>query len=295
MSDLNHLIDEIAELAPLPAAYVRVRELIQDPESDAADLARLIANDPALTARLLRLANSAYIGLISTIDTIPRAIHVLGMNAVHDLALASSAITAFDSCVDATFDIYRFWRRSIYCAIVAQLIAQDLKQGDPSRLFVSGLLHEVGHLILAAQRRTQQAALVEQALTSAKPLYLIEREHHGFDYAQLGAALLEHWLLPESIHIPVQYHVDPIANPMSEYTLATAIVHVASILSRGVVWRNERDDPVPEFNLIALTMTRVDAEQTDNLIQRADLLAADTMQMLMPRSPSRRAEPRSTA
>ena len=284
MSDYDSLITEIAELAPLPAAYLRVRELVRDPDSDVQDLARVISSDPALTARLLRLANSAYIGLISTVDTIPRAVQVLGMNTVHDLALAGSAMQSCDRIAGASFDIYRFWRRSIYCAVLAQMIATEVGRGDPSRLFVAGLLHDVGHLILQARRKGAQAEVLQRAIQNGQALARIEREVYGYDYAELGSALLESWLLPEAIHVPVRYHVDPIANPLPEHAFETAAVHVAAILARGAVWRDESDEPVPEFNLVALALTRVDAEQTQLLLDRSAAQVASTMQSLMPQS-----------
>jgi HD-like signal output (HDOD) protein len=283
MPSIDQLVRDVADLAPLPTAYVRIRDMVGDPKASARDVAQMISNDPGLTSRLLRIANSAYLGLISKVDTVPRAVQVLGLNQVHDLALATSAIGTLCRVTNPVIDIFDFWRRSIYCAVFAQVTAAFIGVRPAERLFVSGLLHDAGHLVLAAREPALYKDLLQQSIATQRPLAECERAVLGFDYAALGAALLAHWLLPDAIWLPVQRHTEPNATQGDEHASAACIVHVAAVVSRATLWKSEADEPVPEFDTLAFSALGLDDGQIQTLMTSADEKVVHAYELLMPR------------
>ncbi|MCP5145507.1 MAG: HDOD domain-containing protein [Gammaproteobacteria bacterium] len=284
---LDDLIADVVDLVPLPTAYVKIRELIQSPDSALADVAAVITNDPGLTSRILRMANSAYLGLAAKVDTVARATQVLGLNQVHDLALATSAIGALARMDNPVLDMHMFWRRSIYAAVFSQTLAAHTRSCNPQRIFVCGLLHDVGHLILAARAPKILQELHTLASHSHRGLDVCEREQLGFDYALIGGELLRSWQLPDAIHMPVEFHTSPRAVPEPEHTDATRLVHIAAVVCRAVLSQSAEADPAPEFDPEVLSAVGLDADTLGLLMTETDAKVAEAYQLLLPTSAAR--------
>ncbi len=224
----------IVNLVSLPRAYHRINEMLADDRYGAADIGRVISAEPALTARLLRMVNSAYYGLPSRVDTVPLAISVLGTRALHELLLATSVASAFERIDTRLVDVADFWHHSIYCGIVARLLSKRLRLGQSEQAFTAGLLHDIGKLAL--YREEPEAA--EQALSlfaeagQERRLYEVEREILGFDHADIGGALLALWELPGVYREAVACHHRPADS--DAHRDITALVHVANTLSKKV-------------------------------------------------------------
>lgn len=278
---IEELVDGVVDLIPLPKAYIRIRQLVHDPDSSAHDVANVIQNDPAMTGRVLRIANSAYMALVTKVDTIPRAVQVLGLNQVHDLALAMSAVTALQDIPSPVFDIHDFWRRSIYCAVVSKILSERLRRREGDRAFVSGLLHDIGHLVLAYRETETLKDALAQARAGGHSLVDEERTRFGFDYARVTAQLLKRWDLPDSILDPVAYHTAP-----REYTgnmyIEVAILHVASVIARAAMWRSEAAEPVPELDAMCLQVVHLREDDVEEIMAQADSQVVEAIQLLLP-------------
>ncbi len=224
----------IVNLVSLPRAYHRINEMLADERYGAADIGRVISAEPALTARLLRMVNSAYYGLPSRIDTVPLAISVLGTRALHELLLATSVASAFNRIDTRLVDVADFWHHSIYCGIVARLLSKRLRLGQSEQAFTAGLLHDIGKLAMyhelpdAAEAALSRFATTEQR----RPLFEIEREMLGFDHADVGGALLGLWDLPAVYREAVTCH-HRVADSEA-HAEVTCLVHVANALSKKV-------------------------------------------------------------
>ncbi|MFT4563725.1 MAG: HD-like signal output (HDOD) protein [Gammaproteobacteria bacterium] len=282
MDTIAELVDGVRDLVPLPKSYMRIQELVNDPDSSLDDVTKVIMNDSALTSRILRIANSAYMGLAAKVDTVGRAVQVLGLNQVHDLALAGAAVGSLTKIETATLDVGDFWRRSVYCAVVARIVSKQKKIGSPERLFVSGLLHDSGHLLLAHRLPDRYAAARAKAIATATPIHVVEQEEFGFNYAELGAALLRSWQLPEAIIEPVQKHADDLASIDTKLVPEACVLHVGAIICRAAVWRSEVDEPVPEFDPVALQLISIDSESTESIMHEADESVIEAMTLLLP-------------
>ncbi len=273
------LVKESIELISLPDVYVRLRSVIDSPNSSMADIAQVIAHDPAITARLLKLVNSAFFGLTHKVDTMTHAINLLGTQQVHDLVLATVVVDSFSGFTNDAFNIYDFWYRGVYCAVTARLLAYYAEQQeDTERPFIAGLLHNIGHLVvyqkLAEQAR--QAALL--AAEKDLKLYLAEREVMGFDYAQTGAALMREWTLPLSLQEITEFHNEP--QQAENYQLETALVHIASAITQNALHELPISPETLEVDAACWGITGLQPEDMAGIKHEVDQQASMVMNML---------------
>ncbi|MBA1443773.1 MAG: HDOD domain-containing protein [Chromatiales bacterium] len=179
MSTVWEEISTKVKLISLPDVYLRLKEVLDDPNYTMGGVAEVITHDPAITIRLLRIVNSAYFGLATQIDSVSRAVNLLGTQGIHDLVLAASVAQSFEGMSNEVMDMERFWRKSVVCAITSRELASLCNVLDGEHLFVCGLLHDIGHLVLyqMAPGKAQQA--IEQAKTHQGSLYQAERSLLG--------------------------------------------------------------------------------------------------------------------
>jgi HD-like signal output (HDOD) protein len=231
-----------AKLFSLPEVYLRVRETLDRPDYDIDEVARSISQDPSLTVRLLRVVNSPFFGLVAQIDNVKRAISLMGPRQVHDLVLAT-VVTASFSRLDVTLvDMRQFWRNSIYCGVIARLLGIRCDLIDKERLFLAGLLREIGHLPMYQQIPELCGQAIKSHQQDGRQLCEIERELIGYDYAEASGELLRHWTLPKDLWEPILWQNTP--ERAETHTLESAIVHMAGVLADNTI--DVADDEFPE-------------------------------------------------
>lgn len=232
MYTAQSLVEGSIELLSLPDVYIRLRDVVDAPHSSMSDIAQVISQDPATTARLLKLVNSAFFGLPSQVDTITRAINLLGTQQVNDLVLATSVIDSFSGFDNDYFSIYDFWYSGVYCAVSASLLAYRCGGIDTERPFVGGLLHNIGHLIMYQKIPQETHSTVEMAHQRNISRHIVEREILGFDYSDVGVELMRAWKLPESLQEIIGFHVEP--EKAGDFKQEAAIIHIASAITEQV-------------------------------------------------------------
>ena len=280
--ELKELIKDVKDVAPLPKSYLRIQELVNDTNSSLNEMTEVISNDPGLTARILRIANSAYVGLAVKVDSIGRAVQVLGLNQVHDLALASAAVDSLFKIQSKALDIYDFWRRSIYCAVVARLTAKRCGIRNAERLFVAGLLHDIGNLIIAFKMPPAYSEMRDTAIRRQIPLVHAQRQHLGFDYADVSAELLKQWQLPPELYEPVRLHMHDISKVPPALAHETSMLHIGAAISRAALWHSDADEPVPPFDIVAMQLTQLDEHLVEEVMTEADQMVIEAMSLLLP-------------
>ena len=228
MSEITDYVIDSSHLLVLPEVYMSVKQALEDPDMNMSRLAELISTDPAIATRMLKAANSPIYGQVARIDSITRAITVLGTSTVHDLVLATSVAQSFRGLSSDCYDIETFWRDSLMRASVARACAADLNLMDNARYFVIGLLSEIGHMLMGIREPELLQRVMEQHHKTGHPLYLYERSSFGFDYGELGARVLESWSIPASIVQPIRYQNCPEISP--DHRTAAAITYCAGRL-----------------------------------------------------------------
>lgn len=203
------LVRGVSTLASLPNACHRVIELADDRRASMHDIADVISVDPGLSARLLKLVNSAYYSLPQQVDNLSRAVQVVGTDSLRNLALATGAVQAFKGVPNTLVDMDAFWNASVHCGLLARSLARIARHRQPERLFAAGLLHAVGQLVLYTEAPEQAREVVQRLAETGASRCAIEHEIFGFDYCEVGAVLLETWQLPPTIWLPIRYHRAP--------------------------------------------------------------------------------------
>ena len=283
---INRLWEQVtadAQLLTLPAVYLRLKEVLDDPDYAISDIEAAISSDPAISTRLLRQANSPYFGFATKIETISRAVGLLGSQQVHDLVLATSVAQTFSGISIEVMDMHTFWTRSVHCAAAARLLAVNCNILDSERLFVAGLLRDIGHLVMYQSIPDEATAALLRARADRRALHKVERAVVGFDYAQLGGVLMQQWQLPRSLWEPVQMHVTP--ERATEYALDASIVHLAGVLSDVAhADTDERDDFVSLVHPSVWEFTGLTPEQCAAIQDEVESQLDGVMYLIFPGS-----------
>lgn len=266
---LQEVVIRTGTLVSLPEVCIRVRDLVLDPDASLGDIATALTSDPALAARVLKLANCAFFGVTHWIDTVPGALSVLGTQKVHDLVLSSSMMRMFRGIPRDLIDMRSCWRASLVRGCAAKLVAEHLGILDSERLFVAGLLAEIGTLALCLQHGdTMRETLVRHAATGLAMDELL-REAFGFDQAELGGALLAAWQLPTALSEPVRWHLHPELDDSDAD--ATWIVHAATCLADARAWPSLSARALQRLDLAAIDAERLRAESGEQAVALAEL------------------------
>ncbi|WNO61069.1 HDOD domain-containing protein [Rheinheimera sp. MMS21-TC3] len=191
----------VADLFALPDGYLRVKELMDSEVASLDDIAEAIALDPVLTAKLLKLANSALYNLSFQVESINKALLVLGRNQVYNLVLSIGIGSACSKLDTSVIDLERFWEQSINAALIAKYLAECVGDKPTDRFYVAGLLHNIGELVVL--QNAPELALRCQAYDSVHMPWKLQLDELGFTYAECGAELLNLWQIPDTIVGPI--------------------------------------------------------------------------------------------
>ena len=225
----THSAQELArrttELVTLPAIYHRVKQVIDDPDGSVIELAKVVAADPGITMRVLRVVNSVFYGFPGKIETMQRAVSVLGMQQVHDIVLATTVTAVFAGMRPERMDVARFWRASAMRGLLSRAAAKSCGLLDAERLFVGGMLADIGHMVMYMHVPQESEHALVDSRASGAPIEHLEREIVGCDYAAVGEALLTEWRLPRSFAVAIGAQIDPAHGAPHEFE--ASLLHLA--------------------------------------------------------------------
>lgn len=229
--DPDAIAKSVHRLPALPHIAMQVQQLVRDPDSSPLQLLRTINSDPSLAAAILKTVNSAAYGLPRKIDSLDRAIPMLGLKAVSELTVAHSVGALFSAKdIGGGFSATDLWLHSNLVANIARKLAGFVNRKLADSAYVAGLLHDIGLLVLCQQFPKEEAKLLAGAKSSPVPLTKSELDTFGFDHADLGLLIMSQWQLPEPTCIAVAMHHDPFrANDDSKQL--TAIIALADALA----------------------------------------------------------------
>lgn len=230
---IDELLYDSLESFSLPDAYIRLREVMESENASMADAAEVLSLDPALAARILRMANSAYYGFRSQVDTISRAASLLGMQKIHDLALAAGVSEAVNGISNELMDINTFWYRSVHCGLLAQTIAEGAGLRNGETLFARGLLHDIGHLVLFHRYPNECRQALAHSDEGLDARLAEEQRLIGVDGLQFGAELARVWQLPKTFVETYKNLMHP-EDTGGGLSREIAMLHIAVQLSNGI-------------------------------------------------------------
>ncbi|GMV84518.1 MAG: hypothetical protein AMXMBFR80_03760 [Dehalococcoidia bacterium] len=204
--DAAELLKRVDDLPPLPAVAARVMGMAEDDKTSAMDLAQVLATDQALTARLIRISNSAYYGFARRISTVREAVVMLGFKQVRQVAVGASLMNAFRRGPADGFDLDLFWGHSVAVAVAAEALAKKSFAVRPEDAFTAGILHDIGRLVIRQVMPAEFAAAVAIARSGEAPLHIAEMATTGYAHDEVGKALGELWKFPGHLVDAVRCH-----------------------------------------------------------------------------------------
>lgn len=207
---LEELVRKTGDLPTIPAAALMVMREAESANSTASSVANHIAQDHALTARVLRLANSAYYGLARQVDDLQEAVVVLGMRSVRNLAIVASTYPWMSVALKGYgLGPKMMWTHSFAVAVASQLLARQSGKADEDVAFTAGLLHNLGKLAMSIWLEKRLNAMLQYAMRENMTFDQVERKLFGYDHAEVGAYLGESWNLPPRLVSAMRYHHNP--------------------------------------------------------------------------------------
>lgn len=264
---LEEVIAGLHRLPSLPLAVQEVIASFEDPEPDAVSLARGIAKDQGLSARVLRVANSSFYGLPRKVGSMQDAVVVLGLDSIRSLVMSAGMVQSFPPLRGSVFDRNGYWRRSFRVAGYTKALADCLRQGQPMS-FTAGMFHDIGQLVLDTCMPEQFSGILSLQKASGQDLIEIERSALGFDHAMIGAEVARQWNFPTEIEQAICGWRTPEREPAGS---VTGMVYMAVLLESGL-----RGDglmaqlPVSLIERLQISWGRIEA----SLPEPADLDAA---------------------
>ena len=261
MSDNWYKVSNEARMITLPDIYWRLKDLLARRDYSMDEVAGLIAYDPSLTTRLLRLVNSAYFGFAAQIETVQHAVSILGVREIEELVLATSIADALGDYECEQLDVKQFWLRSVYRAIAARNLAGECNLIDSERMFVAGLLSDIGHLILYQSVPVLMQQASRESRETGKRLHHAEREIIGFDHARVAASLMKNWKLPDSLVSIVEHYLEP--DPQANYALEAAVAHLAARFGDAFADDSNLAEQLAMVNPVVWNLTDLDEARCD--------------------------------
>lgn len=277
--DPENIIRKVSNVASLPEVFMKIEETLNDPTSSTHHLGKIVQEDPGLTARLLRLVNSAYYSFTAKVETVNQAITVIGTQQLRDLVLACSVMKAFKNITSDLVDMESFWRHSVACGVVAKALATQQKASNTEHYFVSGLLHDVGRLILFSQLPDKMGEVVEYAKEEKLLLFKAEQKLLGFNHAYLGGLLLKDWKLSQRLIESVGYHHAP-TNAKS-FPIDAAIVHVADLVANAMRMGSSGERYVPKLNERAWESLNLSQENLEQIMLDLEEKYTDAIRFIL--------------
>jgi putative nucleotidyltransferase with HDIG domain len=259
---LKRITQSIIGLPTLPTVITQLISLVDNPKTSARNVSQLISTDQALTAKILKLANSAFYGFPREIATVDLAVVVLGFETVKNLCLSVSVLERF-SGVDANggadeFDRQKFWEHSIACGVGARLLAGKLRYRVPGEAFAAGILHDIGRLILSQYFPVEFAEVLQ--LMRAEDIYIGHAEERvlGVTHAEVGSWLAERWNLPDQLEQTIAMHHTPgrVAGPAE----LPSLIHLADFLCRRERIGDGGGEKMPHLDPAALRVFGIHEE-----------------------------------
>jgi HD-like signal output (HDOD) protein len=207
---ISDLLKGDLQLASPPTIYFELKKVTDDPTKTLNDAGEIIEKDPGLSARLLKIVNSAFFGFPTKISTLSHAISMIGVGELENLVLATLVVDKFSSMPSGLISMRDFWSMSLRCALNAkELCGYNSEFEIPEAVFVCGLLHDIGRLIFYRRIPKIAREIGLQKASSKKDEVEIEQNLLGFDHYQTGAELAKLWNLPDIIEATIRHHNNP--------------------------------------------------------------------------------------
>jgi len=235
--ELMQIFESAEDLPTLPEIAVRLQEVVDDPHSDARDVAKIIRDDPAIATKVLKVVNSVFYAPVgrSEITELQPAVARLGFVSVVNIVLSTSVFQAFGLVQQPAFNRREFWRHSV-CVGIASAVLHDYLKVKGERpisrdsVHLAGIVHDMGKILFERYANPEFHTAIESAAEHKLPLFKEERRFLGLGHDEAGAWLAEKWNIDPAIQAVIRWHHDPLACEQEEFSKLVKLVHMADYI-----------------------------------------------------------------
>ena len=245
---MRTLIDSSQRMGTLPVVFHRLVEIINNPDASPMEIGNIVSMDAALTARLLRLVNSPFYAFASRIDSIPRAVTMVGTRQLVMLAMGATLITAFKGVPVSLVNMQSFWAHSISCGAAARQFALFCKASGTESFFVAGLLHDISRLLIYSLLPNHTLYILTESKRRQESVHELEKETLGFGHEDLGAELLNIWRCPKELVDRVHEHHKI---PKPDSPPADSVLPAANVLTQALGYGSSGEIYIPPLPALA--------------------------------------------
>jgi HD-like signal output (HDOD) protein len=243
-SFLNTIIKDI-KLPTLPDILIKIHEVIRNPNSSAHEMAEVISMDAGLSSTILKIVNSAFYNFQSEIDTLYRAIAIMGTKQLSALTHGIKIIDSFKGIASGVLNMRSFWKHCIACGIASRVLANYKGLPSAERLFMAGLFHDIARLALHTHASTISIYILMKSRKTCNLLRFVETDTMQYDHAEIGGLLLKRWNLPMSLENTVRYHHAPLS---ADDTVEASIVHISDVLINALALGSSGEYYIPTLD-----------------------------------------------
>ena len=261
-AEFRRTLREVKNLPTLPGIVNKLTRMAEDPDTTTEQMGKVIAKDHILAAKLLRLVNSAFYGFPQRISSINSAIILLGFNVIKSLIISASIFEVMEA------QDVELWEHSLGCAVVCSVLAARLGVKDPEEVSTAGLIHDIGKVAIKMELPKEYEMITRLARVKNISRLEAERLVLGLDHAEVGGWLAKSWNLPNKLVEPIACHHDP--RLAKEEQLASAIVHFANVMIRGMGYGHAGDVWVPPLSSRAWRLLELAPADLDLLLEEVE-------------------------
>jgi putative nucleotidyltransferase with HDIG domain len=265
------LLEKVEDLPPIPAVAAKVMTLVEDSRTSANDLAQVLAADQILTAKLIKVSNSAYYGFARKVSTVREAVVAIGFKQVRQIAVGASVIQGFKKSILSTelFDLDLFWGHSMAVAVAAEALAKKTRVCKPEDAFTAGILHDIGRLIIRQGRPAEFERAIQMARGGSISLHAAEIRSTGFAHDEVGRALGELWKFPVHLIDAIDGHHHTNLTPRADGLAGVLAQANRLILHYGLFCGYDVDEGEPQATPPELLEVEQAAGGIDLILGRA--------------------------
>ena len=261
-AQFKKVLREIKNLPTLPGIVAKLGKMAEDPDTTTEQMGRVISKDHILASKLLKLVNSAFYGFPQRISSLNSAIILLGFNVIKSLIISASIFEVMEA------QDVELWEHSLGCAVVCNVLARHLGVKDPEEISTAGLIHDIGKVAIKMELPREYEKITELSQEKKISRLEAEREILGLDHSEVGSWLAKSWNLPNKLVEPIACHHDP--HLAREEQQASAIVHFANIMIRGLGYGHAGDIWVPPLNNKAWKLLALAPADIDPLLREVE-------------------------
>lgn len=266
---IDKLFSKLTDIPTLPSIILQINKIIKDDNITTYEIGSIIERDPSLTSKVLKFANSSYYGLSYSVNTVTRAITVLGINTIRNIALTASVFEIFNIKKNYQFDIVGLWYHSLGCAMASKALISKADHLLEEEAFICGILHDIGKVIITQNMPDLMSSVLDE-IRNGRNQSDAEKDIIGYTHSDVGALISEKWHLPEELCETIRFHHSPQNHDESksskDNTFLLYAVYAGNQISKALALGKSTDVIVNEIDPITWSILNISESELREIL-----------------------------